>query len=46
MNGLRADNVNIMILTKEFEKLDICKQVEPWFQTKYNTKGNFLIKNI
>lgn len=33
------DNVNIMILSKDFESLNICNQVEPWFQTRYEAKG-------
>lgn len=31
------DNVNIMISSKEFERANICSEVEPWFQTKYSS---------
>ena len=39
MNALRMDNVNIMILSKDFENADICCDIEPWFQTRYEAKG-------
>lgn len=38
INALQMDNVNIMILSKDFESLNICNQVEPWFQTRYEAK--------
>lgn len=43
-NALRTDNVNIMIMDKEFEKRGTCNEVEPWFKTHYNIKGNFNVK--
>lgn len=39
MNDLRMDNVNIMMLSKEFEKTNICTEVEPWFQTRFEANG-------
>lgn len=39
ISALRTDNVNIMVLDKTFDKLDICNEVEPWFQTKYSIEG-------
>ena len=45
-NALRTDNVNIMIMDKEFEKRGICNEMEPWFKTHYNIKGLSNLKLI
>ncbi len=39
MNALRMDNVNIMMLSKDFENSAFCDQLEPWFQTRYSAQG-------
>ena len=39
MNALRMDNVNIMMLSKDFEKSGICDQIEPWFDTRFSAQG-------
>lgn len=33
------DNVNIMMLSKNYENQNICNEVENWFNTKYKMKG-------
>lgn len=40
------DNINIMILSKEFEKPNMCCEIEPWFQTRYEAKGKILISAV
>lgn len=39
MNALQMDSVNVMVLSKDFESRNICKEIEPWFQTRYEATG-------
>ena len=40
INALEMSTVNIMLLSKDFENSSTCNQIEPWFQTRYDAKGN------
>ena len=35
MNSLRPDNVNVMLMSKQYAGQGICNEIEPWFQTNY-----------